>query len=417
MNLIVWRGTKQIGGSCLEVSSATTRIIIDIGEVLPEIAVVKQRPRALPDAPGLFGRGDRKIDAILVSHGHGDHLGLIDLVDTEIPVFIGEKALKIYNLTAQFTGRKPIANPIKYLQSGQGFKVGDFTIVPYLVDHSGFDAYAFLLEQGGKTLVYTGDFRFHGRKQKATEYFVNSLPDVIDVLLIEGTMLSRTQEKVETEEEIERKAYEFMSSQSRPVLVLQSATNIDRLVGMYRAAKKSGRIFVMDIFTAHIVSQLNPTIPKPGRFGDIRVFYPYNLTNRMFREPEGQRLMKQFSRHKILKEELGTRKDYCMLIRDSMLSDLRYIKNLQGAGLIYSLWSGYKQQDRMSKVLTFAEKLKMEIVDLHTSGHAYLESIAKVINITKPKMIVPIHTERPHFFAEQFEQVYLAEDGEEIRIS
>ncbi len=59
----------------------------------------------------------------------------------------------------------------------------------------------------------------------------------------------------------------------------------------------------------------------------------------------------------------------------------------------------------------------MEIVDLHTSGHAYLESIAKVINITKPKMIVPIHTERPHFFAEQFEQVYLAEDGEEIRIS
>ncbi len=195
MNLIVWRGTKQIGGSCLEVSSATTRIIIDIGEVLPEIGVVKQRPRALPDAPGLFGKSDRKIDAILVSHGHGDHLGLIDLVDTEIPVFIGEKALKIYNLTAQLTGRKPIANPIKYLQSGQGFKVGDFTIVPYLVDHSGFDAYAFLLEQGGKTLVYTGDFRFHGRKQKATEYFVNSLPDVIDVLLIEGTMLSRTQEK------------------------------------------------------------------------------------------------------------------------------------------------------------------------------------------------------------------------------
>jgi len=52
--------------------------------------------------------------------------------------------------------------------------------------------------------------------------------------------MSRSTEALATEEQIEKKAHELMQSSNQPVLVLQSSTNIDRLVGMYKAATKSG---------------------------------------------------------------------------------------------------------------------------------------------------------------------------------
>ncbi|ABR49256.1 beta-lactamase domain protein [Alkaliphilus metalliredigens QYMF] len=417
VNLIIHRGAKQIGGSCTEVFTERTRIILDIGQELPNIDDEKlKKPSSFPRVKGLYREDDKKIDAILISHGHGDHIGLLEYVDTDIPIFIGEKALEIFNVTAQFTGGKSIANPVNYFKSGQEMTIGDFSITPYLVDHSGFDAYGFVIKADGKCIVYTGDFRDHGRKKKATDCFRSNIPKGVDALLIEGTMMSRISEKIETEEQIEQKAFEFMSSPNRPVFVLQSSTNIDRLVGMYRAAQISGRIFVMDIFTAHIVSQLNNTIPKPGKFKDVRVFYPYHLTKRMFEELKEEKLMKQFNRNWISREELGKRSDYCMLIRNTMLSDLEHIKNLQGAGFIFSMWRGYKKQRRTDRLLDYAKNNNMDIIDLHTSGHAHIDSLKKVIRSSGAKKIIPIHTERSDLFAEAFEKVYLAEDGETILI-
>jgi Predicted hydrolase of the metallo-beta-lactamase superfamily len=399
------------------VSSGRTRIILDIGQELPSLDEEKpNRVSELPKVKGLYGGEVKPIDAILVSHGHGDHVGLIEYVNPKIPVFIGEKAFKILNVTAQFTGVKAIANPVNHLISGQEIIIGDFSVTPYLVDHSGFDSYAFVIKADNKYIVYTGDLRNHGRKGKATDYFRNSISKSVDTLLIEGTMMSRSTEEIKTEEQIEQKAYEFLNAKDSPVFVLQSATNIDRLVGMYRAAKRSGRFFVIDIFTAHIVSQLGETIPQPGKFKDIKVFYPYYLTQKMFKEPVGGELMKQFSRYRISSEELGNRKDYSMLIRDTMLSDIQHIENLTGAGMIYSMWSGYKKTQRVKRLLNYIKSKGIDVIDLHTSGHASIDDLQKLAESCSPKKLIPIHTERPELFSGIFNNVYIAMDSEVILI-
>lgn len=416
MNIIVHRGSHQIGGSCIELTSKNSRIILDIGEELPNLGDSGPKAAVLPEVEGLFKNQARKIDGVLISHGHGDHIGLLQDILPEIPLYIGEKALKIYDMTSQFTGKKTISNPTFYFESGKKILIGDFAVTPYLVDHSGFDAYAFLIENEGQYIVYTGDIRYHGRKKNATRYFVDSIPKNIDLLLVEGTMMSRITEKTLDEEEIEKKAYDFMKAYTAPIFVLQSSTNIDRLVGMYRAAKRSGRIFVMDIFTAHIVAQLNDSIPRPGKYNDVRVFYPYHLTKRMFKAPEGERLMKEFSSYRISREELSKKTDYCMIIRDTMLSDLEHIENLQGAGFIYSMWNGYKKQKRMNEILEYARVKNMNIIDLHTSGHASAESLQTIIQNTEAKKIVPVHTENPDLFVEKFKNVQIVKDGELISV-
>lgn len=417
MNIIIHRGTNQIGGSCIELSTKRNRIILDIGQELPNLDEDKPKKESvLPKVKGLYKNDIKSVDAVLISHGHGDHVGLIEAVNSEIPIFIGEKALKILNVTSQFTGGKCILNPVNYFISGKEIIIGDFAVTPYLVDHSGFDAYAFVIKADNKCIVYTGDLRDHGRKKKATDYFIYNIPAAVDALLIEGTMMSRLNEPVETEENIEQKAYNFMKSKANPMFVMQSSTNIDRLVGMYRAAKRSGRIFVMDIFTAHIVAQLNGSIPKPGEFKDVRVFYPYYLTKRMFEEPEGERLMKKFNKYWISRTELGSRNDYCMIIRDSMLSDLQHIPNINDSGFIYSMWSGYKKQEKMRRILEYLELKNMKRIDIHTSGHASIDSLQKIICSINPKKLIPIHTENPNLFAERFENVHIAKDEEIILV-
>lgn len=415
MNITIHRGSHQIGGSCIELATEKTRILLDVGKELPRLdETVPDETELLPGVKALIDKN--AVDAVLISHSHGDHVGLIGQVNPAIPVYIGKGALHIYNTTARFTGRQPLANPIVFFESSSPQIIGDFTVTPYLVDHSGYDAYGFVIEAGGKTVVYTGDFRDHGKKAQATAYFKKHLPAEIDALLIEGTMMSRSTERLVTEEQLEDQVHQLMQSSDQPVLVLQSSTHIDRLVGMYRAATRSGRLFVMDIFTAHIVAQLAPSIPKPSpSFDNIRVLYPFWLTRKIFENDYGH-LMHQFSQYKITKEKLGQRKDYCLLFRPSMLSDLQHIDHLEGAEMIYSQWRGYKNQKKIKAVLNFADQKKIRLSDLHTSGHASTQVLKDFIGQCNPRMVLPIHTENPGGFSEYGKPVFLPKDGQQIRL-
>ncbi len=417
MRIIIHRGTHQIGGSCIELATANTRIILDAGQVLPPLhGDTKEHLPELPKVCGLYKGEPSSVNAVLFSHYHGDHVGLIEYIHPEIPIYMGTDTAKIMNMTARFISSRAPVQPAGYLASGQPMKIGDFIITPYLVDHSAYDSYAFVIHADNQCVVYTGDLRMHGKKAKATWYFLKHLPKRVDALLLEGTMMSRKVELVETEDQIEQQAYDFMLDNTRPVFVMQSAVNIDRLVGMYRAAKRSNRLFVMDIFTANIVAELGERIPNPFSFSNVRVFYPKRLTNYMFKEQDSAILMNRFSCYKILREELGARQDYCMLMRDSMLSDLQHISNVRGAGFIYSLWGGYLQTERVRRLMEYAEEQAMNVIHLHTSGHADLKTLHKIVKACSPCRIIPIHTECPEGFSKEFDNVEIIKDGEVLII-
>ena len=417
MHIIIHRGTQQIGGSCIELATGNTRIILDAGQVLPPLNGERRvLPPELPKVSGLYKGETCSVNAVLFSHYHGDHVGLFEDIHPSIPIYMGEDTARIMNMTARFISSRSSVLPAGYFVSGQAIKIGDFTIIPYLVDHSAYDSYAFVIQADNKCVIYTGDLRIHGKKAKATWFFLKHLPQRVDALLLEGTMMSRSRETVETEDQIEQRAYEFMLDKSKPVFVMQSAVNIDRLVGMYRAAKRSNRLFIIDIFTANIVAELGKKIPNPYTFRDVRVFYPYFLKKRMFKGDDGANLMKRFDRYKITCKELGERKDYCMLIRDSMLSDLQHINDIEGAGLIYSLWGGYLQTKRVQRFMQYAEAKQMDVTHLHTSGHADIKTLHKIVHACTPCKIIPIHTEYPDAFMKEFDNVEIFQDGDMLTI-
>jgi ribonuclease J len=162
--------------------------------------------------------------------------------------------------------RRPLTRTFETWNSRSGpFAIGPFTVTPYFTDHSAFDAYMLLVEGAGKRILYTGDFRRHGRKSVLVDRFMANPPPNIDVLVTEGSNLG-TDKPVKTEKEIEQDFVELFNRTRGRVFVSWSGQNIDRTVSLYRAAKRTGRILAIDLYTADVLDQIaeGTRLPRAG---------------------------------------------------------------------------------------------------------------------------------------------------------
>ena len=138
MRVCIHRGTKQIGGTCVEIEASGSRIIVDLG--LP-LDAVEADPALVPQISGLREH-DPSLLAIVLSHGHRDHWGLVPKVRPDIPIVIGKATERMMRAAADFVPDAFAPNAWQHLESGKPLQIGPFAITPHLVDHSGFDAYA-----------------------------------------------------------------------------------------------------------------------------------------------------------------------------------------------------------------------------------------------------------------------------------
>ena len=274
MQVRIHRGAHEIGGSCVEVESHGSRIVLDVGK--PLWAGWNEQV-ALPLVPGLAGGSDPSLAGLLISHPHMDHYGLIDQVDSRVPLFIGKEATALLKAAELFSSAGVELHPTGYLSDRVPLQIGAFTVTPFLVDHSGFDSYSLLIEAEGRRLFYSGDFRGHGRKASLFTRLLDQPPLPIDVLLCEGTHIRREQARDEaprSEGDVELSLAKTMRETTGAVCVVSSAQNIDRLVTVYRACKRTGRTLVTDLYTATLAHAIGrPTIPQPG-FPDYKVYIP-----------------------------------------------------------------------------------------------------------------------------------------------
>ncbi len=383
MKIIIHRGQNQIGGSIIEIASDTTRVILDTGAELDEEAPVA------PKIEGVFC-GRAGCDAVFISHYHGDHLGLCDQVLPGIPVYIGKGAAEVTNAARRYLN-KPEYRFDGYYEAGKTVTIGDLNITPYLCDHSAFDAYMFHIACGEKSVLYSGDFRANGRKSFSA--LLRRLPHA-DALIVEGTTLSRAAAEPKTETELELLAAAEMAQTDGPVFVLQAATNIDRLVTVFRAALRCGRVMMQDLYMAEVASAAGESIPNPVGFPGVRVFIP-NGCNGRYEQLNGKYRHAKIGRAGIV------RKKFVMCVRSSLRSYLERLSeemDFAGGVLFYSMWSGYKKKRDTAEFLQFMQSKGVRIVDLHTSGHADEETIRTLIRNVSPGYILPVHTENAGWF-------------------
>ena len=407
MRVRIHRGTKEVGGNCIELYSGGKTLLLDMGMPLtaPDPANVK-----LPQIDGLQG-DDHNFLGIVVSHPHFDHYGLIQKAPSSTRIFIGSDAEKILRAAIPFGSFGVAFQNVTHYKHRVRFEVGPFQITPFLNDHSAFDAYSFLVEADGKSLFYSADLRGHGRKARLFDQFLKKAPKPVDVLLMEGTTIGREdgKEVIKSETDLEREIFESLKVTPGLALAYFSAQNIDRFVTFFRASKRAGRTFVADLYLAHILDALGrKSLPSP-RGNDLRVFLPSTMKRRIIREKSFDLVAPYYPRRIYPEEVARSAGELTVIFRPSMAADFK--SALQGAKLFYSLWPGYLERgefDLRAWCLTHGVAFEIH----HTSGHAGVSDLKRLVKTLEAKRLVPIHSFAPERFHNFFPNVQPANDGE-----
>jgi ribonuclease J len=409
----IHRGAREIGGSCVEVAVAGSRLVLDVGRPL---SATPRDHVPLPGVPGLAEGGDPSLLGVLVSHPHLDHYGLVDQVHPAVPVFAGREAAALVSAARFFSPMGPDLRTTGHLVDRVPLRLGPFTVTPYLVDHSGFDSYALCVDGAGRRLLYTGDLRGHGRKAALFDRMLAHPPRSVDTLLMEGTHVRAVPGDEDllpahTEREVELDmAATFRVCAGLPVVV-SSAQNIDRLVTVYRAARRAGRTLLIDLYTASVVEAIGrPTLPQPG-FPSLGVFVPRRQRVRV--KQSGEFVRTRAVRHvRVFPEQLcADPARYVVLTGSSAVPELLECGAMRSGVLVWSLWAGYLDDPGGRRTVAQLQEAGVPLVHHHTSGHAPAADLRRLVQAIDPRCIVPIHTEGANQYGRLFPAVIPREDG------
>lgn len=391
MQIIIHRGTHQIGGVSTEIRTATTRILIDMGD---ELSLDKNKLSAPLSISGVTDTNGT-CNAVLFTHNHRDHIGQLKNIRNEIPIYMGSfaKAVFLATLPKTDTSLKLRIEQSKVFSPGKCFQVGDIYITPFSVDHSACDSYMFLIEAHGKRVLHTGDFRLHGFRGKAIPKILGKLVGNVDVLITEGTTLSRPDIKPMTEQELQQKVKAYMMKY-KYVFALCASTNLERICAMSKAVPY-GKYFICDEYQNQLIDL------GQQHWGNYSPLYR-NIKKTVY----GKNLLSQYQE-----------KGFLMVVRDNRnFRDIIRNFDAEQSIILYSIWDGYRTKpgNTISDFLNLAGHWE----SLHTSGHASQNDIKMVIAIVKPNIIIPIHTDNPSMLQNicPNEKIILLNDREEITL-
>ena len=199
-----------------------------------------------------------------------------------------------------------------------------------------------------------------------------------------------------TESEVELELADTLKATSGLVVVLGSAQNIDRLVTVYRAALRSDRDLVVDLYTADIAAATGrPSIPAVGdAWPRVHVYAPLRQRVRVKESGEFDRVERVRDR-RLFAEQLRERAGELVLfgayqgeipslIRDGLLS---------GGAVVWSMWDGYLEEPSGQRLQKVLQSANVPLIQHHTSGHATPADLVRLVDAMKPDVVVPIHTE------------------------
>jgi ribonuclease J len=410
LTLTVHRGTHQIGGTCIEIQHASgERLILDAGRQL-------DAPEGANDVvPASLDRS--RPATVLISHPHQDHWGVIDQLPASWPIWTGSKSAQLIAVPGELL-RRPLTRAFMTWDNRSGrFDIGPFGVTPILTDHSAFDAYMLLIEAEGKRILYTGDFRRHGRKSVLVDRMMAKPPADIDVLIIEGTNLG-SEKPVMTEERLEQDFVALFDRTKGRAFVSWSGQNIDRTVTLYLAAKRTQRTLVIDLYTADVLDRISDgtRLPRAG-FPNLKVVITKRLRS-TYGSHGREDFIERMARFGISARDLVGGRQVIML-RRALIPDYERCGVVPNADDAYnfSMWTGYLSEPYHSAALDWCEAGGSEIAYLHTSGHASPADLRGFTTALQPKVVIPVHGSDWDEHAGGFGNVKRLCDGEQYAIS
>jgi len=421
---------------------------------------------------------DLNINAILLSHAHLDHFGNIGLLKPDFPIVASPITLALIKGIIDCTkaelgsdvayfaprigmddkrlfkadsstdiGRNLICTEDipdslnEYLESTvkprKKYEVGkishlndlplDIEVKAFEVDHSIFGATAYLLS-GENTIAYTGDFRLHGERGWKSNEFIKKAKNA-SVLIIEGTR-TKSEEKFESEDLVYENCLEAAENASGLIIADFSARNFERLETFKKIASQIGRNLIITSKDAFLLNAIE-NADGVDRLKNLLIYGELKLT-----QPNWERFLNEkrdldyIDPTKISKNQ----DNYLLCFSFFDMKNLLDIKPDQGT-YIYSSSEAFEEESEFDfvrlnnwlkylgfnihgfEVIEEADRKKPIFSEgYHASGHASKSDLINTIETIDPEVIIPVHTDNPTWFSDNFDNAVILKENEKYTI-
>jgi ribonuclease J len=431
-------GVGEIGGNKILLSDRGSNVFLDFGKSYAQEGeyfdfplLQPREPRhllglgILPNVTGLYKgqEDDHDVDAIVLSHPHGDHWDYMRFVKDDVPIHCAPLTAKVIlaremssaggissdykvaNLTGS-RGRQ-ISKTFEDIVPETSHSVGEIQIKSYEVDHSIPGCYGMIIGTSEGTVVYTGDVRVAGPRRLLTEEFVKqSAAAEPEVLIVEGTNVGEA--SISSEDEVKAKAGVIVGSTSQLVVASFAAGDTQRINTFLTVAKESGRKFALSMKQAFMLTELQGDSSYAGPSlddKDILIFRKDKKTEREFEKEVGER----FGDRVVDSTDVNQMQDKVILAASLLdFNELFELDPKPGSVFILSQSEPFNEEMEIDhrKLGNWLDRYGLPLYQAHASGHAKPHELKWLIKTIHPKKAYLIHTEHPVLY-----QRYLADLG------
>lgn len=380
-------GLGEIGMNCMLVGNYDRYILIDAGVMFPdhdELGVQK----IIPDTT-FIKRWSHKIEAVVITHGHEDHIGalpwVIPALDSHTPIYASSFTVELIKKRLKENGIF-VPSRLKVFKMKKRFTAGPFEIEPIRVTHSIPDCCGLVLRCADGIILHTGDWK-------------------IDESPLDGKVFDR-----ETLEELSKEGVTLMMSDSTNVLspgrTISESVVADALLRRISAAK--GRVITTQF--ASNIHRLGSVKAAADLTGRKLVFVGMSLRTYLDAAwKDGKAPIDPSTLVKVEDIDAYAPKDLLIVTTGSQ-AEPRAALNLASYGSSHSLKLSKEDmilysakvipgnESRVMKMLNRISEIGSNIIMgknelLHTSGHGYRGELEEVLQIVKPQHFLPIHGE------------------------
>ncbi len=385
LRVIPLGGLGEIGKNSMAIEFGNDIVVIDAGLAFPEEEMLGI-DIVIPDFTYLFENRD-KVRALLLTHGHEDHVGGVTylLRNLNIPIYATRLTLGLVEAKLEEAGIRmhPESRAVKY---GEPLRIGPFTAEFIRVNHSIPDSAAIALTTPIGTILHTGDFKFDQTPVDGAPTDYARLSQLgnkgLLALLSDSTNAERpgyTPSERTVGENIDRI---FREATGR-VLMATFASNVHRLQQAIASAARYGKK------VAVIGRSMENTVQTAVRLGYLQA-------------PEGTLVSVDELKRVPLQNQVilttGSQGEPMSALTRMSVNDHKAIEIIPGDTVLLAATPIPGNEKSVGRTINNLYRRGAKVIydrsaGVHVSGHGSQEEQKLMINLTRPKFFVPVHGE------------------------
>lgn len=384
LRVIPLGGLGEIGKNMAVVEYDDRLLVIDTGLMFPT-AEMLGIDLVLPDFSYLRDRAD-KIEAIVLTHGHEDHVGALPYVLRQIgyPPIIYGGLLTVGMVRSKLDEHRLKDAPLEELPVGKQARHGPFGIELVHLSHSIPDMRGVIIDTPPGKILFTGDYKFDQTPVDSRPSDVSRLAELgaEGLLLLCGDSTNADRPGVApSESSVGPALLETFSRCKGRIIVTSFASNIHRVQQVIDAAVQ------LDRRVALVGRSMRKNFNIASNLGMA------NAPSGLFIQPKE---IEDFPDEKVIVISTGSQGEPLSALRRMANNDHRDVELRKGDTVVFSATPVPGNERAVNETIDRIYALGASVVTaadapIHASGHGWQEELKLMLNLTKPRYVLPVH--------------------------